>query len=224
MFKKLFILSIMAAMPFVAFTQAIEEVTVTATRKSESVQDIALSVQVLSAEDIGENKILNAADLQQLIPGFTYVQGLGAGSGYSIRGLTVPAIGSATTDAAGSAVNNHYVNPTIIGYIGFMDAENVQVLEGPQGTLYGRNTTTGLMNVVTNTYGAGNYVSVNTGEDGYGVVKLGYDLDLGLDSVTARLAYQAKTKDGMVFNKVTDTDIDSDRAHDLNLYIWIIVL
>lgn len=212
MFKKLFILSIIAAMPIVAFTQAIEEVTVTATRKAESVQDIALSVQVLSAEDIGENKILNAADLQQLIPGFTYVQALGSGSGYSIRGLTVPAIGSATTDAAGSAVNNHYVNPTIIGYIGFMDAENVQVLEGPQGTLYGRNTTTGLMNVVTNTYGAGNYVSVNTGEDGYGVVKLGYDLDLGLDNVTARLAYQAKTKDGMVFNKVTDTDIDSRDA------------
>ena len=41
--------------------------------------------------------------------------GFGAGCGYCIRGLTVPAIGSATTDAAGSAVNNHYVNPTIIG-------------------------------------------------------------------------------------------------------------
>ncbi len=191
---------------------AVEEVIVTATRKEESLQDIALSVQVLSGEDIDENKILSAADLQQVVPGFSYGQGIGSGSAVQIRGLSVPAIGAATTDAAGTAVNNHYVNPTIIGYIGFMDAENVQVLEGPQGTLYGRNTTTGLMNVITNKYGAGNYVSVNAGENGYGVVKMATDLDLGLDNLTARLAYQAKTKDGMVRNKLTGRDIDSRDA------------
>ena len=145
MFRKLIIMTIAATMPIVSLAQTVEEVTVTATRKSESLQDIALSVQVLSGEEVGENKILNAQDLRQVIPGFDYVQGIGGGSGISIRGLNVSAIGSATTEAGMTALNNHYVHPTVLGYIGFMDAENVQVLEGPQGTLYGRNSTTGIM-------------------------------------------------------------------------------
>lgn len=205
-------MTIAAIMPIVSFAQAVEEVTVTATRKSESLQDIALSVQVLSGEEVGENKILNAQDLRQVIPGFDYVQGIGGGSAVSIRGLNVSAIGSATTEAGMTALNNHYVHPTVLGYIGFMDAENVQVLEGPQGTLYGRNSTTGIMNVITNKYGAGNNISVNAGQDGYGVLKFAYDLETGIDNMTARLAFQSKTKDGMVFNKQTNTDIDSRDA------------
>ena len=94
MFKKTIILLTMAAMPFVIFAQAVEEVTVTATRQAESLQDIALSVQAISGEDLMDQHIESAMDLAETTVGIKTANGIGSGFGVSIRGLNMPTIGA----------------------------------------------------------------------------------------------------------------------------------
>ena len=141
-------------------SQEVEEVVVTATKKAESVQDLALSIQAFTAEDVSENMIENMSDLAEVVPGLIMDKGIGSGASYSIRGTGSYGVGAAVVGAVVTASNGHSYNSSSIADIGFFDVERVEVLKGPQGTLFGRNAVAGVINMITArpTAEAGGYV------------------------------------------------------------------
>ncbi|MCW1986948.1 UNVERIFIED_ORG: iron complex outermembrane receptor protein [Sphingomonas sp. R1F5B] len=147
----------MAAMPQVSHadeagqqsgTVGLEEIVVTAQRKAESAQKAAIAISVVTAEALTKAGVNSAATLNSVAPSLTVAQGGGATTSYFVRGV-------------GNFTNNAYSDPAVAFnydgvYIGrptstgsaFFDLERIEVLKGPQGTLYGRNATGGAVNVL----------------------------------------------------------------------------
>ena len=216
MFKKILILTVMASMPFVAFSQAIEEVTVTATRKAESLQDIPLSVQAIDSDALEGSHIETSTDLARLVPGFSFFSSTGTGSQARMRGLVMPAITAASQDAQQMMINGHSIPNTTFGEMGFFDTERLEILNGPQGTLYGRNAITGLINLITKRPGAGDYLNLTAGDNGYGLIKAGFDFSIS-DNLFGRLAVNSLTIDSNVQNTALNTGIDNRRNTSFRL-------
>lgn len=118
-----------------------DEIVVTARRRDESLEKVPIAVSAIGAEQLNERQVRTDADLQLTVPGLTIRQTQGNNSlTYSIRGQTAD-----TFSGSPSAVVTYFneVPLTIGGASTFYDLESVQVLKGPQGTLFGRNATGG---------------------------------------------------------------------------------
>ena len=205
---------------FVASAQEVEEVVVTATKKAESTQDLALSIEALTAEALDENQVYDVSDLAEVTPGLETSKVIGSGSGWTIRGMGSFGIGAGVIASVVTAVNGHSVNDSVVADTGFFDLERVEVLKGPQGTLYGRNAANGVINLITarptSEFG-GNY-SVDVGN--YGKIQTNAVLNMPLsDSLRTRFAVMSNKRDGMVTNTVTGDDFDdrNDEAYRLSV-------
>ena len=205
--KYFLVSSFLFLLSLTSFAQTLEEVTVTAARQEQSVQDVAISVQAISSEDLVTQHIESADDLAETIPGIGFAQNIGTGVGLKIRGLAFETIGAAQTAPALTSFNGHTILNRTWGSMGFLDAERIEVLEGPQGTLYGRNSTTGLINFISNTPGADQYVNLTAGQDGLG--QFNFARDFNFDGGSIRIAGSKYDKDGVIFNAGTQNDIDS---------------
>ena len=124
----------------------IEEVMVTATKRSMSIQDVSVAVTSVSGDDLVKAQIFDIRDLETIAPGLT-VGGFGNNPQAVIRGAGT----AGTSDIAVPIYHNGMYLPTQgQALAGYVDIERVEVLRGPQGTLFGRNTYGGLINVITN--------------------------------------------------------------------------
>ena len=215
-----FLISFTAFGSFDLTAQEVEEVVVTATRREESIQDVALSIQAFDADVLAENQITELADLSDYMPGFSYAHGIGSGSGAGVRGVAGAAIGAGTTSSVQMAVNGHGINGSAFGEIGFLDVQQVEVLAGPQGTLFGRNAVGGLINLVSArpTAEMGGYANFEIGNYGSERVSTAINLPFG-DNVRTRLAYSSFVKDGWIRNTGTGNDIDGRDAYGVRLSV-----
>ena len=118
------------------FSQEVEEVIVTASKKEESVQDLALSVEAFTSESLTENMIEDMSDLAEAVPGLIMDKGIGSGASFSMRGTGSYGVGAAVIGSLVTASNGHSYNSSAIADIGFYDVERVEVLKGPQGTKF----------------------------------------------------------------------------------------
>ncbi len=130
---------------------SIDEVIVTATRRAESVQDIPLTVNVLSAEALEERGVSNFADISALAPNVIWSD---AGGGTSQNRITVRGIFSNATSQGFDPGVGIYIDDVYVGnQFGFnaamLDIERIEILKGPQGTLFGRNTSAGAIAIHT---------------------------------------------------------------------------
>jgi outer membrane receptor protein involved in Fe transport len=125
----------------------IEEVIVTAERTSESIQDVPIAVTAFTGEMMEAKQIINPTDLQLNVPNVTFTATNFGGSNFSIRGIGNLVIGG----QSGVSIHlDEIAMPTNLVAAEFVDMERVEVLRGPQGTLFGRNATGGAINLVTN--------------------------------------------------------------------------
>src|ERR1700677_812013 len=143
---------------------ALEEITVTARRKEESLQSVPVSITALSAETLREQSISTTEELQQATPG-VYLAGSGGTENvvYQIRGQS-----KALSGPSSPAVVSYFAevpDPTFGSSVPQYDISSIQVLKGPQGTLFGRNTTGGavLYTPAPPTYDFGGAVSGTVG-------------------------------------------------------------
>jgi iron complex outermembrane receptor protein len=154
--------------PVVAIAQGtvLEEVLVTATKRAVNLQDVALSVSAVTGEDLIQLGIYNVTQMEKTTPGLK-IRTVGNTPSLIMRGA-----GSAgTSDTAVPIYNDGLYRPmSAQGLASYIDVDRVEILRGPQGTLFGRNTLGGLLNIIT--------VKPDTTELDYGVgVTLGdYDL------------------------------------------------
>ena len=127
------------------------DILVTARRRAERAQDVPIALSVVSASDIAKTGAFNVNRLQQLQPALQFYSSNPRNSAINIRGLGAPF--GLTNDGIEQGVG-FYLDGVYVGRAGaatfdFVDVERVEVLRGPQGTLYGKNTTAGAINVTT---------------------------------------------------------------------------
>tara|TARA_B100000963_G_C22637113_1_gene678209 strand:- start:3058 stop:6168 length:3111 start_codon:yes stop_codon:yes gene_type:complete len=197
-----------------AISQEIEEVVITATKKEESVQDLALSVEALSAEDVESNMIDNLDDLSEVVPGLISSPGIGSGVSYAIRGTGSYGVGAAVVGAVVTAQNGHSVNTSAFGELGFFDTARIEVLKGPQGTLFGRNAVNGVINVISARPDGelGGYFDLEMGDSAHQRFTSAVNIPIS-DSVATRFAYTSFTRDGFSENIRTGEKFDDRNAY-----------
>ncbi|MEH0198577.1 TonB-dependent receptor [Caulobacter sp. CCNWLY153] len=172
---------------------AIETVVVTAQRREEAANDIGMPIQAFSGQALQQLRVTDPKDLSTVAPSFTVSQSYQGVPTYTLRGIGFNTINLSATSTVGTYVDEVAYAYPFMNTGPMFDLERVEVLKGPQGTLYGRNTTAGLVDFVTNkpteefeaglTAELGNYKTRNL--EGYFSGPLG-------DKVQARVAFRAE--------------------------------
>ncbi|MGE3775368.1 MAG: TonB-dependent receptor, partial [Gammaproteobacteria bacterium] len=128
----------------------LQEVTVTAQRREESVQDIPVVVSAFSPEQLEQRNIDSTLDLTQYVPNMIghLNGGPGSAASYFIRGLGSTEIIATVDPPVGTYVDEIFIARQNANSLDLFDPERIEILRGPQGTLFGRNTTGGAVNVV----------------------------------------------------------------------------
>ena len=179
----------------------IEEVLVTAQRVEESVQDVPVAVTALTGDLLAEKQVITTSDLQLNAPNVSFTATNFGGSSLSIRGIGNLVIGR-TGEPGVSAHLNQVAVPNNLNATEFFDMERIEVLRGPQGTLFGRNATGGVINFVTrqprfDTFEG--FVDIEGGSYGHVRWKSAVNLPLG-KQFAARIAGLQLRRDGYVEN------------------------
>ena len=196
----------------------IEEIVVTVTKKAESTQDLALSITAFSEDDVEARQIVDIQSLSQNIPGFVHSKAIGSGATYAMRGYGSFGIGAATVSSFVTSSNGHSVGNSTLSDVGFFDIDRLEVLKGPQGTLYGRNAVGGVINYVTSrpTEEAGGYLRMKLGDYDSSEVKAAINLPLS-DTLRSRIAVASFARDGWVDNLNTGNTVDDRNQLALRL-------
>ena len=191
---------------------ALEEVVVTATKRSVALQDLAGSANVLGADKLGPGGIQEVRDMQVDIPNLS----LGDQFGFArvfMRGIGMTSIDIGGEGAVAFLQDGAIVPRPAAQLMGMFDLDQVEVLRGPQGTLYGRGATAGAINMVTAKPGKelGGYLSVTAGNYGLAQFKGAIDVPMG-DALSMRLAGSLDSRDGYGNNILTGSDINDRDA------------
>lgn len=191
----------------------LQEIVVTAQRRQESLQTAALAVSALSAGQLASAGVSKVQDLTQLIPALQVSQAAGPYPLYFLRGVGNFNGNSLSDAAVALSVDGVYIArpSSTVGL--FYDLDRVEVLKGPQGTLYGRNATGGAINVITRkpTDEFGADASIDVGN--FGLVKVDADLNLPLsDRVAARFSAQSSDRHGFMTDGTDDENGRAARA------------
>jgi iron complex outermembrane recepter protein len=200
----------------------LEEIVVTAQKRSESLQDVPISIQALGTEKLTEMNVRNFRDYVQLLPAVTMQPALGAGAGFSLvymRGIATGSDGQATTSqpSVGMYLDEQPIT-TVQGNldIHMYDIERVEALAGPQGTLYGASSQAGTIRIITNkpdasAFSAGYAVEGNiVDEDDTGYVVEGYVNVPINDKAAVRLVGWSRSDAGWVDNKFATRTFTAD--------------
>ncbi|MGK8289695.1 TonB-dependent receptor plug domain-containing protein [Pseudomonas putida] len=132
-------------------TTALAPVTVTAQRQEESAQDIGIALTALSGQDLQDKGVTGVNQLQNYVPNLDIAPQYGSGNPlFRIRGVGLKDYGSNNTSTVGVYLDQVALPYPIQTQGQLFDLERVEVLRGPQGTLYGRNSTAGAINFITN--------------------------------------------------------------------------
>ncbi|MGI9294157.1 MAG: TonB-dependent receptor, partial [Pseudomonadales bacterium] len=126
---------------------ALEEVLVTATKRASSLQDIAVSVAVETADSMDKKGIINLKSLSTQVPSL-YIDDTGTVASIAMRGLGSPGVDSVESSVA-SYVDGVYLARNRLVQNTFFDLDRIEVLRGPQGTLWGKNTIAGALSIHT---------------------------------------------------------------------------
>lgn len=126
----------------------IEEIVVTAQRTAQSLQDVPIAVTAFSAEALQRQQINNPLDIQLTLPNVTFTKGNFTGASFTIRGIGDLCVGVTCDSATAIHSEGMPLFATRLFEAEFFDLERVEVLRGPQGTLFGRNATGGVVNFV----------------------------------------------------------------------------
>jgi iron complex outermembrane receptor protein len=125
-----------------------DDIVVTANKREQGLQDVALSITAISGEDLANRGVLNISNLGTFVPGMTFGQS-GADARPAIRGARTEEVDAANDPVIGFFVDGVYKPRTSQALAAFIDLERVEVLRGPQGTLFGRNTFGGSINLIS---------------------------------------------------------------------------
>jgi iron complex outermembrane receptor protein len=193
----------------------IEEILVTAQKREENILDVPQAVSAFSQSDLESLQAGAASDLQFHVPNLTYSDTTTGAPNLTIRGVGSASRFTGADVGVGVHINDVYVNSGSLGGALF-DVQQVLVLRGPQGTLYGRNSTGGAINIITNRPESEfeGYLDVTVGSFDYRSVQGVINLPIS-DSARFRLAGYYSESDGHVRNMHSRNHINGDGVYIL---------
>ena len=124
-------------------------IVVTAQRQAQSLQEVPIAVSAFTAETLEAQQIENASDLQLTLPNVSFTKSNFTGSSFTIRGIGDLCVGVSCDSATAIHTNGSPLFATRLFETEYFDLERVEVLRGPQGTLFGRNATSGVVNIIS---------------------------------------------------------------------------
>lgn len=185
---------------------AIEEVVVTAQKRSESLTDVPISIAAFTGEDIAKTGVRQMREVAEFVPNVTISEGNDNNTAIRIRGVGATTRNIGFDTRVGVYVDGVYMGQSPAQNLDVFDLERVEIARGPQGTLYGKNTVAGAINLITNKPDDEYYVDVR-GEygnlDSHRVTAVA-NLPI-TDRLAARLSMSDHRRDGYVDNITTGT-------------------
>jgi len=193
------------------------DIVVTAQRQSQRLQDVPIAVSAFTAENLEKQQIVNPVALQQTLPNITFTKTNFTSSSFTIRGIGDLCVGVTCDSATAIHLNDmpFAAGNTRLFEAEFFDLERVEVLRGPQGTLFGRNATSGVVNFITAKPDLSRFAAA--GEVEYGNydnkrARAMLNIPLG-ETLGVRLAGTYLNRDGFTRNL-----FDNSRIDDRDLY------
>jgi len=197
--------------------QAAGEIIVTAQRRGETLNQVPMAVQAVTGETLKDLRVTDVRDLTAVAPSFTVSQSYQGVPTYTLRGIGFNTINLSSTSTVGTYVDEVAYAYPIMNTGPMMDLERVEVLKGPQGTLYGRNTTAGLINFITAkpTHDFNGSISADFGN--YQTYNVSGHLSGPLgDRVAARIAFRSENSDkGWQVSNTRDERLGKVRKYGL---------
>jgi iron complex outermembrane recepter protein len=194
-----------------AATDTSGDIIVTAQRRSQALQNVPISVSAFTGEALERQQIENASDLQLTLPNVTFTKTNFTSSSFTIRGIGDLCVGFSCDQATGIHVNDMPLTSTRLFETEYFDLERVEVLRGPQGTLFGRNATSGVVNFITARPKLSDFEASVSGEVGsFKSRKLNgmVNIPLAEDVAGLRLAGYWLKRDGFTKNLFNDSRVD----------------
>ena len=196
--------------------QEIEEITVTAQKREQNQQDVPVALDAFSGEMLQRSSIKTMADLAGMTPALDTYQSQNAGfSSWGIRSLNTSSQNFGLESAVGAYVDNVYRSRQSSISNQLVDVEAVEILRGPQGTLFGKNTSAGAVNIrtVAPSHDRNGFFEVVGGD--YGMVNLNAAMNTSLvaDKLAMRTTIFTADRDGYVTNL---SDKNGDKLNDID--------
>ena len=203
-----------AGVPGAAAEPAVlEEVLVTARRREESSQDVPIALSVLDAKTLEATGSFNVAKLTQLQPSLQFYSTNPRNSAANVRGLGAPfgLTNDGIEQGVGIYVDEVYYSRIAAATFDFLDIEQLEVLRGPQGTLYGKNTTAGAINITTRkpTFEREGRAEVTVGSIGQLQAKAALSGPIVDDKLAGRLAVSSTTRRGTIYDTASQKWVNS---------------
>src|SRR6267378_7334802 len=196
----------------------LQEIIVTAQKRAQNSQDIGIALSAVTGEQLAALGAITASDITKTMPAVVLTQPNGPSSfSLSIRGVTQNDFADHQESPAAIYVDDVYVSQMAGLAFSLFDVDRVEVLRGPQGTLFGRNATGGLANFVTNrpTDQLGGYINTTFGQRNLLRVEGAVNVPLS-DSIDSRLAFESNHYDPL-FTNVAGGAVDSENGNDYAL-------
>lgn len=181
----------------------LEEVIVTAQKRAESLQSVPVSVTALSASQLAQTKLDSPADLAAQIPNMQQQGVIGEGTPlFALRGVSMFDYSPSQSTPVGSYMDEVYKGSFVLLGVEMFDLERIEVLRGPQGTLYGKNTTGGAINFIAKKPGFETEGDIKLGVGNYNRREAEGAIQAGIipDRLAVRMAFTYTKADGFVRN------------------------
>ncbi len=189
----------------------VEEILVTARRRQETSQEVPLAISVVGGDHIDNTGAFNVGRLQQLTPTVQFYTSNPRNSSVNIRGIGAPfgLTNDGIEQGVGIYVDDVYYSRAASSTFDFLDVERIETLRGPQGTLYGKNTTAGALNITSRqpSFDFQGRAEVSIGNLAFKQAKAAVSGPLS-DHLAARFAISATSRKGTLFNVKTSNWIN----------------
>ncbi len=197
---------------------SVGDIIVTAQKREQSIQDVPIAVTALSAENLDAMKIEGGSELVRAVPNVSFSKNNFSMYNFSIRGIGTKAVSASSDPAVAVSFNNTPLTRNRLFEQEYLDVQRVEILRGPQGTLYGRNATGGVVNMIPNLPGpdfeammkveAGNYSSMR----GQMMVNIPVT-----DTFWVRAAANLTKRDGFDYNTFTQRHVNDRDLYSTRL-------
>jgi iron complex outermembrane receptor protein len=184
------------------------DIVITARRREERLQDVSIAVAVIDGKTINDTGAFNVNRLQQFQPAVQFYSSNPRNSAINIRGLGAPF--GLTNDGIEQGVG-FYIDGVYIGRAGastfdFVDVERIEILRGPQGTLYGKNTTAGAVNISTRppSFTPEAKIEVSGGNYDFLQIKGTASAPIIADTLAVRISVSRSSRKGTIYNVTSD--------------------
>ena len=195
-----------------AKNDGVAEIVVTAQRRAQNVQDVPIAISAISGDALIDTGIRDPRDLMLLVPSLSMQAGTAASTtSLFIRGVGIGDFNSNTTGAVGIYVDDVFLGANAGKLFNVFDSAGIEVLKGPQGTLYGRNTTAGAIRFASRkpTEDLSGDVSAIYGRFNEVLLEGGVGGALVKDTLKVRVSGLYNRRDGTTFNRVTGNNVNN---------------